>query len=366
VPHAPDRPVVSILTTNSVDQPFARLVRWLSRGFEELDVRFDVVYLEGPEGVVGNGVRTVRLGDRRARSSTLVLARYLRSARPAYALSTPGHVSPFAIAAGRLARVPVIPWEETILHFDLDTGGWATHALYYVQRLGYPGAPIVAAASEDVGTHFLERSLRRKPYYVLPNLVDPEELTALAGERHRNESFRFCAVGRLTRQKGYDIMLRAFGHARARLPNPWELLVLGEGELREELTAIAREQRISDNVRFVGYVDNPFSVLASADVFVHSARWEGCPVAVLEAIALGMPTVATDCPGGTRDILANGSGLLVPMDDPAELAEALVATATDESLRENLAARARQRAEEFKPVRAAERVLRLRDLVVAR
>jgi glycosyltransferase involved in cell wall biosynthesis len=366
MPHSPTGPVVSIITSNSVDQPFARLARWLGRGFHELDVRFDVVYLEGPEGISGDDVRMVRLGDLRARNSTRAIARYFRQARPAYALATPGHVSPFAILAGRLAKVPVIPWEATILHFDLPTGGWSVRALYCLQRLGYPGAPMIAAVSKDVETHFLERSFRRKPFYVVPNLVDPEELRALAGETNHGEAFRFCAVGRLTAQKGYDNMLRAFGMAKDRLPDPWELIVLGEGELRDELIAIADEEGLSDNVRFVGYVENPFALLASADVFVHSARWEGCPVAVLEAIALGLPAVATDCPGGTREILANGAGILVPMDDPQAFAEALVTTAGDESLREDLSAKARRQAEEFTPVRTAERVLRLRELVVPR
>jgi glycosyltransferase involved in cell wall biosynthesis len=366
MPHTAEGPVVSILTTNSVDQPFARLARWLGKGFHELDVRFDVVYLEGPAGITGEDVRTVRLGNLRARNSTRAIARYLRQERPTYVLATPGHVAPFAILAGRLTKVPVIPWEATILHFDLPTAGWSARALYYVQRLGYPGAPMIAAVSKDVETHFLDRSFRKKPFYVVPNLVDADELRALAGETNHGEVFRFVAVGRLTGQKGYDNMLRAFGLAKDRLPDPWELIVLGEGELRDELVALADEEGLGDNVRFPGFVDNPFALLASADVFVHSARWEGCPVAVLEAIALGLPAVATDCPGGTREILANGAGILVPMDDPRAFADAVVTTAGDEALRADLSAKARRQAEEFAPVRAAERVLRLRELVVAR
>jgi glycosyltransferase involved in cell wall biosynthesis len=355
-----------VITTNSTDQPFARLARWLAKGFHELDTRFDVVYLEGPAGITGDDVRTVRLGDIRARNSTRAIARYFRQEQPTFVLTTPAHVSPLAILAGRLTKVPVVPWEATILHFDLSGAGLSTRALYYLQRLGYPGAPAVAGVSKDVETHFLERSFRRKPFYVVPNLVDADELEKLAGERIPKEAFQFCAVGRLTAQKGYDNMLRAFGLAKDRLPTPWELIVLGEGELHDDLVGLAEREGIADNVRFLGYVDNPFSVLASSDVFVHSARWEGCPVAVLEAIALGMPSVATDCPGGTREILANEAGILVPMDDPHAFAEAVVRLATDESLRSELSKRARSQAEEFAPVRAAERVLRLRELVVER
>ena len=359
--------MVSLLTPSSVDLPFSRLARWLGRGFDELDVRFDAVYLDGPKGTSGKTTRAVHLGERRSRASVPSLTRYLRQARPAFALVTPGQLSPFAILAGQLARVPVVPWEATILDFDRMNGTWAAHALYYIQRLGYPGAPMIAAVSQDVGTHFVARSFRKKPFDVVPNLVDAEEVRALAGtvESHP-EIFRFCALGRLTESKGYDNMLRAFSLAKDRLPDPWELVIVGGGDLHDELVALADEERLSANVRFVGYLDNPFEMVASSDVFVHSARWEGCPVAVLEAIALGLPSVATDCPGGTRDILANGAGLLVPTDDPRSLADALIRTAADDALRKDIAARARRQVDEFGPTRVAERVLQLRDTVLAR
>ena len=363
-----DRPVVSLLTTSSVYQPFARLARWLGNGFEELGVRFDLCYLEAPEEVSNGGfVRTLRLGQRRSSRSIPTIAKYLRDSKPRLALATPGHLSPFAVVAGRLTGVPVVPWEQTILKFDLPTASWEAKVLYYIQRLGYPGAPAVATVSTDVAAHFQERSIRRQRCFDLPNFVDRNEVLELAGEgRGDNRVFRFCSLGRLSPQKGIDVMLRAFGRANDQLPRPWELVLIGTGELRDELRALAEAEGISSHVHFSGYVENPYQVLASAQVFVHSARWEGCPVAVLEAAALGLPTVATNSPGGTREILAEGAGILVPPDDPLAFAEALVAVANEEGLRKKLAVNASRRADAYAPVRIAERVLKLVEFVEER
>jgi glycosyltransferase involved in cell wall biosynthesis len=156
-------------------------------------------------------------------------------------------------------------------------------------------------------------------------------------------------------------MLRAFGIARDSLPSPWELVILGTGELQEQLEALAASERISENVRFAGYVENPYPALATAHVFVHSARWEGFGVAILEAAALGLPIVATDCPGGPREILGGEAGILVPPEDPVALANALLAVAREKRLQHQLALKASRRADFYAPAHIARRVLELAE-----
>jgi glycosyltransferase involved in cell wall biosynthesis len=331
-------------------------------------VRYDVCYLEEPKESSGSSfVRTVRLGHRRSSRSLFTLARYLRDAKPRLALATPGHLSPFAVLAGRLAAVPVVPWEPTILKFYLPTAGWEVRILSYIQRLGYPGAPVVATVSKDVAVHFQERCIRPQRFYQLPNCVDKNEVTALAGERRSDDRrFRFCSVGTLTREKGVDVMLRAFGRANKDLPRTWELMLLGTGELRDELASLAEAEGISSHVHFRGYVENPYPILASAQVFVHSARWDGGPLAILEAAALGLPIVATNSPGGTREILTDEAGILVPPDDPDAFADALIVVASKKDLREELSLKAGQRADQYTPARIAERVLGLVAFLDAR
>jgi glycosyltransferase involved in cell wall biosynthesis len=159
-------------------------------------------------------------------------------------------------------------------------------------------------------------------------------------------------------QKGFDVLLEAFALARNELGESCELLVLGEGPRRHELNERARALAIDDQVCFAGFVENPYPTLASADVFVHPARWEGFGVVVAEAMALGVPVIATACPGGPKEILDGGrAGILVQPEHPQELAHALVRVIQDAALRTRLASLAKQRIEAYRPAAVAERII---------
>jgi glycosyltransferase involved in cell wall biosynthesis len=130
-----------------------------------------------------------------------------------------------------------------------------------------------------------------------------------------------CAIGRLSEQKGFDILLDAFAMLKN---NNLDLVILGEGELREALTEQARELGISERVHMPGFLDTPMAVLRKAEAFVLSSRWEGFGNVLVEALAAGVPVISTDCPGGPRAILEDGAhGHLVPYDDPGALAEGI-------------------------------------------
>jgi glycosyltransferase involved in cell wall biosynthesis len=135
------------------------------------------------------------------------------------------------------------------------------------------------------------------------------------------------SVGRLSRVKDHACLLRAF----ALLPGKGDrLLILGEGKQRRELEALAKQLGVADRVDFPGHASNPFAHVARADLFVLSSRFEGFGNALLEALIVGTPAVSTDCPSGPREILGGGRyGRLVPVGDPAMLAEAMLATIRD-------------------------------------
>jgi glycosyltransferase involved in cell wall biosynthesis len=138
------------------------------------------------------------------------------------------------------------------------------------------------------------------------------------------------AAGRLERQKDFPTLLRAFALLRAE--RPVRLVVLGEGAWRERLAALAATLGVAADVDLPGFQPNPYPFLARTRVFALSSRWEGSPNVLTEAMALGTPVVATDCPSGPREILADGRyGPLVPMGDAPALAAAL-ARALDEPL----------------------------------
>lgn len=368
-----DRPVVTLLTAS--DRPGAAAnneARWLAAAFGDLGVRCDAVFLEGPTGTLQRGtVREIRLGTGKARSSVAALVSYLRDARPSVTIVWPSHIGPFAVVAGALARQSVVPWEVTLLSRDLgESSDWpaSQRLVPILQKLTYPFAPLVAANSADVADELVRH--RRAPsrkVVPLPNPVDIDGVRAGAGARSRRDRFTFCAVGRLAWQKGYDVMLDAFAGAAARLPANWKLWILGTGPRRDEIVAQAERLGLAEQVSFLGHEENPYPAMAAADVFVHSARWEGSPVVLKEALALELPVVATASPGGQREILDGGRyGLLVEPDDADALADALVRIGGDERLRAELSSRALEGARRYDARTIAQRMIELASVVEAR
>jgi len=148
------------------------------------------------------------------------------------------------------------------------------------------------------------------------------------------------SAGRLTAQKDYPTLLRAF--ARLTAGREARLIVLGEGEARGSLEALARDLGVADQIFFASFVENPFAYMARADLFVLSSAWEGHPNVIVEAMACGTPVVSTDCPSGPAEILDNGKyGRLVPVGDADDLSAAMAATLDAPPKAESLRARAR-------------------------
>ena len=132
-------------------------------------------------------------------------------------------------------------------------------------------------------------------------------------------------VGRLVKQKDFCTLIRAF--AIAREERELKLVILGEGPLRKELEKLIRDLNVKNDVWMPGFVSNPYAYMKRSDVFALSSRWEGLGVVVIEAIALGVQVVSTDCHSGPAEILDNGRyGKLVPVADVHAFANALLHT----------------------------------------
>jgi glycosyltransferase involved in cell wall biosynthesis len=143
-------------------------------------------------------------------------------------------------------------------------------------------------------------------------------------------------TGRLDPVKGLDDLVDAV--ARVNRTQPVQLLLVGDGEQREALQLAVRESGASDHIRFAGRRDDVPQLLRMADAFVFPSLTEGLPNALLEAMAAGLPVIATDVPGNRDLIEANATGLLVPARDRAALADAIVKIMNDKSLAERLTA----------------------------
>lgn len=126
------------------------------------------------------------------------------------------------------------------------------------------------------------------------------------------------ASGRLSLQKGFDILIQAVSILKK--TRPVKLLILGEGVLREKLEEDIDRLSLDNDVRLVGFKANPYPYYRNADVFVLSSRWEGQPLTLIEALALGTRVVSTNCRTGPAEILDGGSlGVLVPPENPVAL-----------------------------------------------
>ena len=130
------------------------------------------------------------------------------------------------------------------------------------------------------------------------------------------------AAGRLTPQKDYPTLLKAFARLAER--RPCRLVILGEGECRHELEKLVDDLKLADRVSMPGWVENPFAFMSRASLFVLSSRHEGLPGVLIQALACGCPCVSTDCPAGPAEILQDGEfGPLVPVGDETALADAM-------------------------------------------
>ena len=178
--------------------------------------------------------------------------------------------------------------------------------------LGFEPCDIAVAPNPTVTPDLLP--LSREPLDH-PWLADPE-IPLILG------------IGRLGRAKDFPTLLHAF--ALLRRDRPCRLMILGQGRQAGKLLSLAAELGIQDDFALPGFVKNPYAYLSRAKLFVLSSLWEGCPNALVEALAVGTPAVSTDCPSGPREILGEGRyGRLVPPADAAALAQAMAATLDD-------------------------------------
>lgn len=192
------------------------------------------------------------------------------------------------------------------------------------------------------------------PFRLIPNGVDTDRFApATTLERQairaslglRADELIALFVGRLEQRKGLDLLLKAWGEMAGR-PAPPRLLIVGPGNA-ERWTALARGLEIESRISFLGGREDVARFYRAADLFVFPSRAEGCPNAVLEAMASGVPVVATDVAGNREAVGEDGrTGWLVPAGDPRALARVVGMVAASPDVRREVGAAARVAAEE--------------------
>jgi glycosyltransferase involved in cell wall biosynthesis len=155
------------------------------------------------------------------------------------------------------------------------------------------------------------------------------------------------AAGRLTRQKGFDLLVEACAQVHERHPD-WQVHIFGEGRKRRKLTAMIEEHGLGGTVHLRGLTRNLDAELAKASIFVLSSRKEGLPMVLLEAMSTGLPVVAFDCPTGPADVVEDGvNGVLIPAEDISGLAGGMIRLIESAGERETMGAAARTTAARY-------------------
>lgn len=186
----------------------------------------------------------------------------------------------------------------------------------------------------------------------VPNAVARDELIAAARDDPTvawpDDLPLVVGVGRLVRQKGFDLLIRAHARALADGGPRHRLAIIGDGEDGDSLRQLADELGVGDTVTLPGFVANPHAVVARAAVFALSSRWEGFSLCLAEALAVGTPCVAFDCVAGPSEVLDGGRyGRLLPAGDVDALADAVRVHLSDPA---DLLGRVRLAADEDLPI----------------
>ncbi len=279
------------------------------------------------------GLRLIDFGAKRALTSLLRLVRFLKKKRPSILLSTLDHTNLIAIWAHILvdSRTKVIVRIDNIVTPGRKRSGGLTRFLVgFLTGLFYPFADAVIAVSRAVAAD-LVRSCFIPPKRI-SIINNPISLSTIVQSSKESVTHPWLlpssapvvlGVGRLAKQKDFGTLIRAFRIVRDQMNA--KLIILGEGAERSHLEYLVRCYDLGADVELPGFVSNPYKYMSHSSVFVLSSRWEGFGIVLVEALALGIQVVATDCPGGPSEVLDNGQyGRLVAIGDSKAMAEAII------------------------------------------
>ncbi len=260
------------------------------------------------------------------------LRRALLSPRPQVVISFMDRTNVLTLLASRGLGLPVVVAERSNPWLAPMGSGWGL-----LRRLLYPRAQRVLAVNRE-GADFLQRWVDPRRVRVMPNPVPPEvaDSAPLPPGDWPGLERTVVGMGRLSPEKGFDILVRAFAACRQRRRG-WHLLILGDGPQRRFLERLVRGLGLEGAVRLPGNLPQPYGLLRRCGLFVMPSRYEGFPCGLVEAMACGAPVVASDCSSAVRRIIAREEeGVIVPRGQTAALARALDRLMADSARRRAL------------------------------
>ncbi|MCP4683055.1 MAG: glycosyltransferase [Desulfobacterales bacterium] len=335
--HDQDQPRIAIFVSFSGKGGVERMLINLMGGLTALGCKVDLLPVKTRSlclSDIPSDINVIPLNTSHTRTSLKSLVRYLKNTRPRALLAAKDRANQTAILARFISGVKtrIVVRVGTTVSAALEGKGRSFKYFRYLpMRVLYPRADEIVVVSQGVAREMARiTGLPVSHFHVLANPVISSRMTRLAYEKADRPWFNgpeplIVGAGRLTRQKDFITLIKAFAGLQARCPS--RLVILGEGRDRSKLEALATDLGIGDRVDLPGHTSNPYAYMRRASLFVLSSMWEGSPNVLTEALALGTPVVATDCPSGPRDILANGRyGELVPVGDDKQMADAMFST----------------------------------------
>ncbi len=234
-----------------------------------------------------------------------------------------------------------------------------------VNQITLKKADKIVTVSNDVKKDIQKRyKVDEKRIITIPNMVNIEQIQQMACEDidekdiYVNDDIKIINIGRLIPQKGQWHLIKAFKIVTEKYTKA-KLIILGRGELKESLNELIHKLNIQDNVFLLDFKPNPYKYLAKSDIFVSTSLYEGMSNVILEAMACGLPIIATDCKGGTKEIIENKYGILIPNftekyditekinDEEHNLAERIIELIKDEEKREKYIEMSSERIKDF-------------------
>jgi len=313
-----------------------RMIVNLCTGFAQRGYQVDLLLIKDKSDhlkYLPSDVRVIRLGTKHAYSSLWKLVKYLRAEEPDALLSAKERANRVALLARKLSglKIPVGVRLGTTVSAALEgKSGLRRFFWFWPMKLTYKHADVVIPVSQGVADDVINiTGIDASKVKVIRNPVISPRLFKLSQQPLEYPDWfddslpTLVAAGRFTRQKDFITLIRALAFVNDELP--CRLVILGDGKFREQYNQLASELKISHRLFMPGFAINPYPALLHADCFVLSSAWEGSPNVLTEALALGTPVVATDCPSGPIEILQKGRyGPLVTIGDVQGMAKAII------------------------------------------
>lgn len=340
-----------------------RVLLILAREFNSRGIRVHILVADRRgelENQVPDDVRVVDLEAGRVARSLLPLRTYLATEHPDVLLSGHSHANLVCICASMLTRSNIttavgVHTTESVRLYQ----GVSSRIISLLIPWAYRHADHVIAVSEGTAADLSSSTrISSDRISVIPNPVaQPSDDVEVDVHPWIEEQDKIVILGagRLVPTKDFSTLIRGFEKIHQKRPDA-RLIILGEGKQRPKLESLVSRLDLDESVNLPGFVDNPTPYMAGSDVFVLCSRREGFGLVLVEAMAVGTPVVATNCPSGPAEILGEGRyGRLVPPGDVESLAEAIEGTLQVPKKPQELM----QRAEDFAPTVVADQYLKM-------